>query len=95
VSASDIKGKRTFAGSVTGMIQVTPSDDTDLGNAYGLPPTNLLLTEEGAVTVEDLFGNEITFPAGGLAVGVFHRIQCRKVLETGTDSITIIVGWDN
>lgn len=94
MAASDIRRARHFTGAIHGMVVVTPDDDAELVNGEGANPTNLLLAEEGAVAVEDVFGNEITFPAGGLAVGVFHRLKIKKVLDTGTDNITIIVGWD-
>ena len=94
MAASDILRARHFTGAIHGIVAVTPDDAAEIVNGDGANPTNILLAEGGAVTIEDMFGNEITFPAGGLAVGVFHRIMLKKVLDTGTDAITIMVGWD-
>lgn len=97
MAASDIRRARHFTGAIHGIVDVTPSDATELVNGDGANPTNLLIAEEGAIAIEDVFGNQITFASGGLAVGVFHRLKIRKVLDTGTGIATsgaIKVGWD-
>lgn len=90
--------RRTRPGDAVQSIQdVTPHDTNEIKSDDDSFPDMLLIGEvDKAITITDLDGNNITFAAGSLAVGVFHRIAFKRVRNTGTDAFTagtIKAGW--
>lgn len=78
------RGGRGNPTAITGVQNVTPSDSADLTSADGFYPDAIYLDEAGTVVLRDLAGNDISY--SGLVAGVWHYIQFKRVLNTGTDA---------
>ena len=76
---------RDFA--ITKAASVTPDDDNDLFE----PGIGLYVGVTGNVAAVTLDGDSITMV--GLASGVWHPIQVKRVLATDTTATSILVGW--
>jgi len=73
--------------SITKAAAVTPSDTADLSEG-GI---GLYCGVTGNVKITTLDDDTITMI--GLAAGVWHPIQAKRVFATGTTATSILVGW--
>ena len=72
---------------ITKCASVTPDDDVDLE----FPGIGLYVGVSGDVTVDTLDGSTVTMV--GLASGVWHPIEVKRIYATDTDADNILVGW--
>jgi len=73
--------------AVTRIESVTPSDTVDL--TY--PGIGIYVGVSGDVKVTTTDGYTETMV--GLAAGMWHPIQCRRIWSTGTAATSILTGW--
>jgi len=64
---------------------VTPNDSTDLAGGVC---RGIYVGGSGDVTIHDTRGNAVTFV--GMAAGVIHPIQAKRILDTGTDATDLV-----
>jgi hypothetical protein len=76
--------------SIKNAAACTPSDDTDLVN----PTRALYVGGTGDVTVIFVGGKDAdTVTLTDLAAGIWHPMQVRRILQTGTTATDIVVGY--
>lgn len=73
--------------SITKSVAVTPSDTDELTN----PGIGLYIGVTGDIKVVTKGGDTVTMV--GLAAGIWHPIQVKKVFSTGTSATDILIGW--
>lgn len=76
------------------MKEWTPNDTQDITlRGVNTPARGLILATVGAVSIHDIEGTTITFASGELAVGIWHPMWIRRILDTGTTATSIKVGF--
>ena len=87
------KNNRTIE-SLGAIIDATQSNGTNVQyNGKDHPARAILLESAGAVKITGGDGVTATFASGALAVGVWHPMIVVRVWDTGTDTITIKLGF--
>lgn len=69
-----------------GAATITPSDSNDLGYTT----RGICFATAGALRVDMVNGDTVTFPSGALAAGVIHPLRVTRVYSTSTTAASIV-----